>query len=354
MKTPDNGKAILIIEYTEVAKLSSNYRWMPDTGGANVPALNELLSEFGIVLGDSVLEGYFAMGDHSMYYASGTSLIRFPQGNGSILIERDLHDQGLEVCFFSISLPSSVSLLQIYRFQFLQTDQIKLEDNYKIKAKFAVPILGMLQTNKKHLKHNRLPVVMQKTINDETDLLMDKQHLNELNDTGSFDKTVIINKRVLLNSENERNLKFNNADINENLKKFDRLNEIDTPATIGMAGDKNVAAEEIDQHKQKYADVASNGTVDDTAAAAVADNLIELTARQPAATEGRIVVYGDSNCLDSTHLEKPCYWLLDAFLEYTMTAHVPGLLTELNRSAKVKFSDGMFNLYFKYLLASGC
>lgn len=72
--------------------------WMPDTGGANVPALNELLGEFGIEFGDAVLEGYFAMGDHSMYYASGASLIRFPQHvNGSILIERDLHDQGLEV-----------------------------------------------------------------------------------------------------------------------------------------------------------------------------------------------------------------------------------------------------------------
>lgn len=89
---------------------------MPDTGGANVPALNELLSEFGIVLGDSVLEGYFAMGDHSMYYASGTSLIRFPQGNGSILIERDLHDQGLEVSFF-FSIPIlTISLKQIYPF----------------------------------------------------------------------------------------------------------------------------------------------------------------------------------------------------------------------------------------------
>lgn len=193
---------------------------------------------------------------------------------------------------------------------------------------------------------------MLKSINDDTDL--DKRHFNDINDTMNFDKNVIINKRVLLNSENERNLKFNNADINENLKKFDRLNEIDTPATIGMAGDKNVAAEEIDQHQQIYADVASNGTDDATAAAAaaaLADNLLELTlARQPAATEGRIVVYGDSNCLDSTHLEKPCYWLLDAFLEYTMTSHVPGLLTELNRSTKVKFSDGMSNLEFKYCI----
>lgn len=70
---------------------------MPDTGGANIPALNEILNEFGIALGDSVLEGYFMMGDQHMYFASGTSIIRFPQINGSIVVERDLHDQGLEV-----------------------------------------------------------------------------------------------------------------------------------------------------------------------------------------------------------------------------------------------------------------
>lgn len=72
---------------------------------ANFPlfsALNELLREFGIALGESVLEGYFDMGSHGMYYASGTSLIRFPQIDGAIIIERDLHDQGLEVSHASV------------------------------------------------------------------------------------------------------------------------------------------------------------------------------------------------------------------------------------------------------------
>lgn len=80
-----------------------SFRWMPDTGGANIPALNELLREFGIALGESVLEGYFDMGSHGMYYASGTSLIRFPQTESAIIIERDLHDQGLEVSYSSLS-----------------------------------------------------------------------------------------------------------------------------------------------------------------------------------------------------------------------------------------------------------
>lgn len=79
---------------------------MPDTGGANIPALNELLGDFGIALGDDVLEGYFSMGDHGMYYASGTSLVRFPNTTQAIIIERDLHNQGIEVISISISTNS--------------------------------------------------------------------------------------------------------------------------------------------------------------------------------------------------------------------------------------------------------
>lgn len=43
---------------------------------------------------------------------------------------------------------------------------------------------------------------------------------------------------------------------------------------------------------------------------------------------GRIVVYGDSNCLDSSHLEKACYWMLDAILEYTSTSHLSSIFKD--------------------------
>ena len=33
--------------------------WVPDTGGANVPALNELLKNFDVEFGDGVSEGDF-------------------------------------------------------------------------------------------------------------------------------------------------------------------------------------------------------------------------------------------------------------------------------------------------------
>lgn len=70
--------------------------WMPDTGGANVPALNDLLASWGIELGNKVFEGEFKLGEHEMYYASGTSLSKFPQEG--LLLSRKLKDQGQQVC----------------------------------------------------------------------------------------------------------------------------------------------------------------------------------------------------------------------------------------------------------------
>ena len=58
--------------------------WIPETGGANVPALNELLAAWGISFGDTVLEGDFSVGGHDVYYASGTGIVRFP-ASGVIL-----------------------------------------------------------------------------------------------------------------------------------------------------------------------------------------------------------------------------------------------------------------------------
>lgn len=71
--------------------------WTPDTGGANIPALNDLLKPFGIGFGDFVGEGHFKLGDHSMYYASGATIVQFPTNPGDILVGTKLNDQGLSV-----------------------------------------------------------------------------------------------------------------------------------------------------------------------------------------------------------------------------------------------------------------
>ena len=70
--------------------------WLPVTGGANIPALNDLLVHWNVTLGEQVFEGNFKLGSHEMYYASGTSIIDYPKEN-FIVIHRDLINQGLEI-----------------------------------------------------------------------------------------------------------------------------------------------------------------------------------------------------------------------------------------------------------------
>jgi len=43
---------------------------MPDTGGANVPALNDLISPLGMAFSDSVYEGQYMLGEHDSTYTT--------------------------------------------------------------------------------------------------------------------------------------------------------------------------------------------------------------------------------------------------------------------------------------------
>lgn len=60
--------------------------WVPVTGGANIPTLNDLLSSFGIAFGDRIFSGEVSMTkkDQKFLFASGSSLVQFPQ-SGSLL-----------------------------------------------------------------------------------------------------------------------------------------------------------------------------------------------------------------------------------------------------------------------------
>ena len=185
---------VTVMKHMKFYDQNTRQWWVPDTGGTNIPALNELLADFDIGLGDKVLEGYFHFGDHhDMYYNSGSSIVKFPKSNQTVLIERDLVDQGAEI----LKHPPNGN----------QKDLPEV-DLKNVRVKHKEVILGMTQTQK-----------------------------------------------------------LNN----------------------GPKG-------------------------------------------------GRIVVYGDSNCLDSTHMEKACFWLIDALLEYTMTNHISGLLKSMNRAPYIEFN----------------
>ncbi|KAH9487758.1 Membrane-bound transcription factor site-1 protease [Bulinus truncatus] len=87
--------------------------WMPDTGGANVPALNELLAPLEMAFSDTVYEGDFKIGEHDMYYASGTSILKFPEDG--LLLTGTFKNQGFEVMKGNTLTISDVPVLGIHQ-----------------------------------------------------------------------------------------------------------------------------------------------------------------------------------------------------------------------------------------------
>ncbi|XP_067576060.1 membrane-bound transcription factor site-1 protease isoform X2 [Pseudorca crassidens] len=87
--------------------------WMPDTGGANIPALNELLSVWNMGFSDGLYEGDFTLANHDMYYASGCSIAKFPEDG--IVITQTFKDQGLEVLKQEAAVVENVPILGLYQ-----------------------------------------------------------------------------------------------------------------------------------------------------------------------------------------------------------------------------------------------
>ena len=92
------------------------------TGGANVPALNELMASWGIAFGDTVLEGDFTIGPNDMNYASGTGIVRFPD-EGIVISPPTLKDQGQEILGQGVpnDMANTIPVLGFY--QSKSTDQ---------------------------------------------------------------------------------------------------------------------------------------------------------------------------------------------------------------------------------------
>lgn len=55
--------------------------WVPVTGGANVPALNDLLEPFGIAFGSTIVYGSVPYPHHTFAFQSGTHLAKMPRGS---------------------------------------------------------------------------------------------------------------------------------------------------------------------------------------------------------------------------------------------------------------------------------
>lgn len=70
--------------------------WTPVTGGANVPAINELLAPFGVAFGDAVLRGDLSVGGLAVQLASAAQIVRFPVG-GWLVRAASLQDEGAKI-----------------------------------------------------------------------------------------------------------------------------------------------------------------------------------------------------------------------------------------------------------------
>lgn len=94
---------------------------MPETGGSNIPALNNLLKPYGVAFSDQVFVGDFEMGTHDMYYASGTSILKFPVETGGKLVYHSLKDQAVEVIAGKKEAPhANVPILGLHQVSFLK------------------------------------------------------------------------------------------------------------------------------------------------------------------------------------------------------------------------------------------
>lgn len=148
------------------------------------------------------------------------------------------------------------------------------------------------------------------------------------------DKNPIINKRILLANDPQFNGQLNEIDDDGNVNQIKHIRSTDEFNNVlnNNNTDQIVIVEVPQSMIQKEAEIKIGAAKSQPSSAATVP-------RSP--TEGRVAVYGDSNCLDSTHVEKPCFWLLDALLEFTMTSHVSTLLKDLNRSATIVFQENV-------------
>lgn len=228
------------------------------------------------------------------------------------------------------------------------------------KIKHSRPVLGMLQTSKSLVQQNKITrdqVFDAENIGNKKHDDMDDALNNNLitNSNHVNDKNPMINKRILLkvNYEQLQNLEseFVPADLeteinNNNIQHRDNIKQAIHDFGPKLYKPEPTIASEKDIDDPKYQKLPNENVIYDKMKPIkpIAPNDEDSTQNH-----GRIVVYGDSNCLDSTHIEKPCFWMLDALLEFTMSSHISNVLKDLNRSPNIQFTTSSSSTFPKRL-----
>lgn len=108
---------------------------MPVTGGSNVPALNYLLSAWGMSLTDRVFEGDFPIGDHLVHYASGGSIGSFPKDG--VVLRTTVNDFAEEILGGEMKPVKQTPVLGLW-----QSNPLEGEDLKKISRGGRVALFG--------------------------------------------------------------------------------------------------------------------------------------------------------------------------------------------------------------------
>eukprot|EP00795_Rhopilema_esculentum_P001565 gene1565-16016_t len=87
--------------------------WLPDTGGANIPALNDLMKSWGVQFSNRIFEGKFTLDGKEVPYTSGTSLAQFPD-KGIVIYAEKLSDQKGAVLTGNLKDENDVPVLGLY------------------------------------------------------------------------------------------------------------------------------------------------------------------------------------------------------------------------------------------------
>ncbi|XP_071817777.1 membrane-bound transcription factor site-1 protease-like [Apostichopus japonicus] len=161
----DNGLSVIIFAdwyNTTVMKkvkfFDENTRqwWMPDTGGSNIPALNDLLAPWGMAFGDGVYEGDIQIGVQKTVYSSGTSIIKFPADG--FLLHRNLDDQGYQVINRVTVKATNVPILGVHQ-QGSSAGRIALfgDSNCLDSSHMSVDCFWLLETLLQYSAYGNLP-----------------------------------------------------------------------------------------------------------------------------------------------------------------------------------------------------
>ncbi|XP_019641774.1 PREDICTED: membrane-bound transcription factor site-1 protease-like [Branchiostoma belcheri] len=166
----DNGLSVIVIAdwynvsvMKKVKFYDENTRqwWMPDTGGANVPALNDLMYPWNMAFSDQVYEGDFTLGDHDMYYASGSSIAKFPEDG--IMITQTLKDQGNEVLKQESQTVDTVPILGLYQMTGEEAGRVALygDSNCLDNSHLQKDCFWLLDALLQYTSHNHMPPVFE-------------------------------------------------------------------------------------------------------------------------------------------------------------------------------------------------